>query len=231
MGSGDSRCPPVLIRLTHVLHDNGRQIIRPGCAHCGKTVTELRQLRPESGSAGLAIRVRDWLSGASRSTCRASGRRNGCLPTLLEASRASVHSVRSGQANCGYRRRRRLLSPVLQQVWPTTSDLWPMRKAPPYCPQRHRRPAGPVSRLPPGTGDDPLDLRQSPPMQGLHQRQTDMPGMLPPPGTHLQSLRRATRNQRSLADGPRLRPLLRHGPALQGRMQQMSNLPATDHSR
>ena len=52
MGSGDSRCPPVLIRLTHVLHDNGHQVIRPGCAHCGKTVTELRQLRPEGRICG-----------------------------------------------------------------------------------------------------------------------------------------------------------------------------------
>jgi hypothetical protein len=52
MGSGDSRCPPVLIRLTHVLHDNGHQVIRPGCAHCGKTVTELRQLRAEGRICG-----------------------------------------------------------------------------------------------------------------------------------------------------------------------------------
>jgi ribosomal protein L40E len=52
MGSGDSRCPPVLIRVTHVLHDNGHQVIRPGCAHCGKTVTEWRQLRPEGWICG-----------------------------------------------------------------------------------------------------------------------------------------------------------------------------------
>jgi hypothetical protein len=31
--SGDSRCPPVLLRLTHVLHDPGHPVIRPGCAY------------------------------------------------------------------------------------------------------------------------------------------------------------------------------------------------------
>ena len=50
--SGDSRCPPVLIRLTHVLHDAGHPVVRPGCAHCGKTVTNLRQLRPEGRICG-----------------------------------------------------------------------------------------------------------------------------------------------------------------------------------
>ena len=50
--SGDTRCPPALIRLTHVLHDGGHHVVRPGCAHCGKTVTELRQLRPEGRICG-----------------------------------------------------------------------------------------------------------------------------------------------------------------------------------
>jgi hypothetical protein len=64
--SGDSRCPPVLIRLTHVLHD-GHQVVRPGCAHCGKTGTELRQLRPEGRVCGTC-------DGRSRrSTCARCG--------------------------------------------------------------------------------------------------------------------------------------------------------------
>jgi hypothetical protein len=64
--SGDSRCPPVLIRLTHVLHD-GHQVVRPGCAHCGKTGTELRQLRPEGRVCGTC-------DGCSRrSTCARCG--------------------------------------------------------------------------------------------------------------------------------------------------------------
>jgi len=70
MGSGDSRCPPVLIRLTHVLHDNGHQVIRPGCAHCGKTVTELRQLRPEGRICGSCD------SRSRLAVCSRCGRQN-----------------------------------------------------------------------------------------------------------------------------------------------------------
>ena len=65
--SGETRCPPVLIRLTHVLHDSGHHVVRPGCAHCGKTVVELRQLRPEG-------RVWEACDGRSRrSTCSRCG--------------------------------------------------------------------------------------------------------------------------------------------------------------
>src|SRR5262245_55023064 len=45
--SGDSRCPPVLLRLAQVLHGAGHPVVRPGCARCGKVMTGLRQLRPE----------------------------------------------------------------------------------------------------------------------------------------------------------------------------------------
>jgi hypothetical protein len=42
----------VLPRLTHVLHDAGQPVVRPGCAHCGKVMIDLRQLRPEGRLCG-----------------------------------------------------------------------------------------------------------------------------------------------------------------------------------
>ena len=42
--SGDTHCPPVLLRLAHVLHDAGHPVVRPGCARCGKISRDLRQL-------------------------------------------------------------------------------------------------------------------------------------------------------------------------------------------
>ncbi|WP_405958145.1 XRE family transcriptional regulator [Streptomyces phaeochromogenes] len=54
--SGDSRCPPVLLRLAHVLHEAGHQVVRPGCAHCGTVRTDLRQLRAEGRICGTCDR-------------------------------------------------------------------------------------------------------------------------------------------------------------------------------
>ena len=85
--SGDSRCPPVLLRLTHVLHDAGHPVVRPGCAHCGKTVTNLRQLRPEGRICG---------------TCDARSRSATC-------ARCGQHR----HPHRGSPRRRRNLSPLL----------------------------------------------------------------------------------------------------------------------
>jgi hypothetical protein len=45
--SGSSLCPPALLRLSHVLHEAGHQVTRPGCAHCGRIRTDLRALREE----------------------------------------------------------------------------------------------------------------------------------------------------------------------------------------
>jgi len=39
--SGSSLCPPVLLRLTHVLPEAGHQVVRPGCAHCGRIRADL----------------------------------------------------------------------------------------------------------------------------------------------------------------------------------------------
>ncbi len=45
--SGDSLCPPVLLRVTHVLHDAGHPVIRPACASCGTVRTVLRRPTPQ----------------------------------------------------------------------------------------------------------------------------------------------------------------------------------------
>ncbi|MEV6871640.1 hypothetical protein [Amycolatopsis sp. NPDC051128] len=50
--SGDPRCSLVLIRLTHVLHDAGQPVVRPGCARCGKIHLDLRHGRPEGRICG-----------------------------------------------------------------------------------------------------------------------------------------------------------------------------------
>ena len=71
--SGDSRFPPVLMRLTHVLHDTGHPVVRPGCAHCGKTVTNLRSFGPRAGSAAPATRGRGrWSAPAADAPTPAS---------------------------------------------------------------------------------------------------------------------------------------------------------------
>jgi len=60
--SGDSRCPPVLLRLTHLLHEAAYPVVRPGCARCGAIRTDLRQLREEGRICG---------------SCDARSRKNG----------------------------------------------------------------------------------------------------------------------------------------------------------
>ncbi|MGP3921462.1 hypothetical protein [Nonomuraea sp. 10N515B] len=75
--SGSSQCPPVLLRLAQMLHDTGKPVVRPGCAHCGKIRADLRQLRPEGRICGTC-------DGRSRKgTCA----RCGALETKIVAKR------------------------------------------------------------------------------------------------------------------------------------------------
>jgi hypothetical protein len=68
--SGDTHCPPVLLRLTQVLHDAGHPVVRPGCAQCGKVTVDLRQLRHEGRICGTC-------DGRSRrSTCSRCGQQD-----------------------------------------------------------------------------------------------------------------------------------------------------------
>ncbi len=50
--SGNSLCPPALLRLASVLHQAGHPVVRPGCAHCGTIRADLRQIRPEGRICG-----------------------------------------------------------------------------------------------------------------------------------------------------------------------------------
>jgi hypothetical protein len=50
--SGETRCPLMVLRLIHVLHDAGHPVVRPGCAHCGKVRADLGQWRPEGRVCG-----------------------------------------------------------------------------------------------------------------------------------------------------------------------------------
>ncbi|MFE1610369.1 hypothetical protein ACFW7P_16655 [Streptomyces albidoflavus] len=67
--SGSSLCPPVLLRLAEVLHEAGHPVVRPGCAHCGKIRSDLRQLRPEGrlcGSCDARSRKRETCARCHR---------------------------------------------------------------------------------------------------------------------------------------------------------------------
>jgi hypothetical protein len=66
--SGDTCCPPVVLRLAHVLHDAGHPVVRPGCASCGKVMIVLRQIRPEGRICGPCD------ARSRRATCARCGR-------------------------------------------------------------------------------------------------------------------------------------------------------------
>lgn len=76
--SGSSLCPPVLLRLAEVLHEAGHPVVRPGCAHCGKIRSDLRQLRPEGrvcGSCDARSRNRETCARCHREGQRVTARR------------------------------------------------------------------------------------------------------------------------------------------------------------
>ncbi|MGW2544810.1 XRE family transcriptional regulator [Kitasatospora sp. NPDC001574] len=85
--SGSSLCPPVLLRLTQVLHEGGHPVVRPGCAHCGTVRTDLRQLRPE---------------GRLCATCDANSRRATCARCHREGMRISARRPEGGICTACY---------------------------------------------------------------------------------------------------------------------------------
>jgi hypothetical protein len=67
--SGDPRCPAVLVRLTHALHDAGHTGVgRPGCAECGKITPLLNRSGPGGRICG------NCATRSHRSTCDRCGR-------------------------------------------------------------------------------------------------------------------------------------------------------------
>ncbi|MEU2874602.1 hypothetical protein ABZ769_36390 [Streptomyces olivoreticuli] len=70
--SGSSLCPPILLRLVKALDEAGHPVVRPGCAHCGKVRTDLRDLRPEGRLCGTCG-ARNRLATCAR--CHRDGQR------------------------------------------------------------------------------------------------------------------------------------------------------------
>ena len=68
--SGDPRCPVVVLRLIHTLHEAGYPVVRPGCAGCGKITHDLLR----SGPAGRLCQMCGVR--ASLKTCARCGRDN-----------------------------------------------------------------------------------------------------------------------------------------------------------
>lgn len=86
--SGGSHCPPVLIRLIHVLHDAGQPVVRPGCARCGKIHLDLRQLRGEGRICG---------------TCDARDRKGTCARCGTAETKIVAKRPEGGICNACYR--------------------------------------------------------------------------------------------------------------------------------
>jgi hypothetical protein len=88
---GSSLCPPVLLRLAEVLHDAGQPVVRPGCAHCGKVRSDLRQLRPPKGGSAPAA-----TPGAGTPHALAAGARAyASQPAALRAASATPATTRT----------------------------------------------------------------------------------------------------------------------------------------
>ena len=269
--SGDTRCPPALIRLTHVLHDRGHHVVRPGCAHCGKAVVELRQLRPEGRVCGTC-------DGRSRrSTCarcgqqevriaaRRTGRqallpllptRSGDIPGMRRAAGASIgpshawtteaSSVNAAGNAPSVRAARVDNSSAPRASMPTAPTA--MRATTSIV--SHADPCGQCGKLraivKSATEDEP-DLcggcYRGPkmtcsrcgklrPCKGytkdsrFARRATARDDATPAVGAATRS-----RDQRPLADGAGLRPLLRRRPAITSRVRPVSNVSAADRPR
>jgi len=86
--SGDSLWPPVLLRVTHVLHDAGHAVIRPGCASCGSVKTVLRRLTPQGRICG---------------TCDARSRLATCVRCGRTETRIAARRAEGGICHPCYR--------------------------------------------------------------------------------------------------------------------------------
>ncbi|WP_327643761.1 hypothetical protein [Micromonospora zamorensis] len=86
--SGGSHCPPVLIRLIHVLHDAGQPVVRPGCARCGRVHLDLRQLRAVGRICG---------------TCDARDRKGTCARCGTAETKIVAKRPEGGICNACYR--------------------------------------------------------------------------------------------------------------------------------
>ena len=88
LSSGEARCPLMLLRLIHVLHDAGHPVVRPGCAHCGKIRADLRQWRPEGRVCG---------------TCDKRSRKGTCARCGATGTTITARRPEGGICNSCYR--------------------------------------------------------------------------------------------------------------------------------
>src|SRR5258706_263689 len=89
LASGGSHCPPVVLRLAHVLHDAGYPVVRPGCARCGTIRDDLRQLRAEGRICG---------------TCDARSRKGTCARCGATETTIAARRPEGGICNRCYRK-------------------------------------------------------------------------------------------------------------------------------
>jgi hypothetical protein len=177
------------------VHDAGRPVIRPGCAHCGKIRTDLRQLRPEGRICG---------------TCDARSRKGTCGRCGVAETKIIARRPEGGICNRSAsiprlsRGARSAPSSATQQYAYPTADHSAGRAANAPCtramlrkdgrrrsPRRRRGLLPPV--LHPGTETPPTlrKMRQAREDRPQRSRRPARPlrQLLPGPGDHLFTLR------------------------------------------
>lgn len=97
--SGDSQCPPVVLRLARVLHDAGYPVVRPGCARCGTIRDDLRQLRAEGRICG---------------SCDARSRKGTCARCAATETTIVARRPEGGICNRCYRKDPAVVEPCGQ---------------------------------------------------------------------------------------------------------------------
>ncbi len=203
--SGSSLCPLVLLRLARVLHEAGHQVVRPGCAHCGKVTADLRQLR-EEGRICSSCDSRSRKNGTC-GRCGATGvrdhrqatRRRYLRPLLPAGSRGrrGVRGVRpSPEPRRAAARRRRPLPCVLET--PPAHVRVVRRDRAGGAARRRRRLLPPVLRPAPAPAAPVREMRQDGEDQAQRPRRPARPVR--------QVLPRAGAGMLTLRAGPPLRP-------------------------
>lgn len=120
--SGDPRCPPVFVRLTHALHHAGHAVVvRPGCAGCGKVTPDL----PRSGPGGRLCQM--CAVHASLGTCARCGRPNTRIAARRTEGGICYSCYRTDAEvveDCGHCGRTRMPVTRLEDGTPLCMECW-----------------------------------------------------------------------------------------------------------